>query len=140
MLEWFIKIKLGISNRRIPPYSADNRKIDLLELYMVVKLDGGYKNVTSNNPWVVVAKDMGYDYDDCELMRIMYAVYLDVLVYYYKFKSTQEKVMEKETLRSDVGPSANRRERTRSEGCVSDDEDHHYALFAGNDWNGLKKL
>ncbi|MFS7945595.1 hypothetical protein Hanom_Chr06g00526141 [Helianthus anomalus] len=53
--------------------------------------------------------------------------------------------MEKETVRSDEGPSANRRERTRSEGCLpeeeeEEEEDHHYALFVGNDWHGLKKL
>ncbi|KAJ0567618.1 putative transcription factor & chromatin remodeling ARID family [Helianthus annuus] len=63
-LEWFIKIKLGISTRPTPPYSADKRKIDLLELYVVVKREGGHKNVTSNNLWAVVAKDMGYDYSD----------------------------------------------------------------------------
>ncbi|KAJ0794558.1 putative transcription factor & chromatin remodeling ARID family [Helianthus annuus] len=94
-LEWFIKIKLGISTRPIPPYSADNRKVDMLGLYMVVKRDGGYKNVTYNNLWAVVAKDMIYDYNDGELMRIMFAMYLDVLVYYYKFKTIQENVMEK---------------------------------------------
>ncbi|MFS7966397.1 hypothetical protein Hanom_Chr09g00773281 [Helianthus anomalus] len=33
----------------------------------------------------IVAKDMGYDYGDGELMRIMYEMCLDVLVSYYKF-------------------------------------------------------
>ncbi|KAJ0817508.1 putative transcription factor & chromatin remodeling ARID family [Helianthus annuus] len=104
MLEWLIKIKLGISTRPIPSYSADNRKIDLLDLYMVVKRDGWYKNVTTNNLLAVVAKDMGYDYNDGELMRIMFAMYLDVQVYYCKFKTIQENVMEKEMIRSDEGP------------------------------------
>ncbi|KAJ0693746.1 putative transcription factor & chromatin remodeling ARID family [Helianthus annuus] len=119
---------------------------------MVVKRDGGHKNFTSNNLWALVATDMGYDYGDGELMRIMYAMYLDVLVYYYEFKSTQQKVMEKETMKSDEGvsgsrcyfdhhnPAANRRERTRSEGCIPEEEGDHYALFAGNDWHRMKKL
>ncbi|KAJ0853686.1 putative transcription factor interactor and regulator CCHC(Zn) family [Helianthus annuus] len=141
MLEWFIKIKLGISTRPIPPYSADNRKIDLLDLYMVVKRDGGYKNVTANNLWAVVAKDMGYDYNDGELMRIIFAMYLDVLVYYYKFKTIQENVKEKEMIRSDEGPSTNSRERSKSEGNAQEEETiQHYALFAGNDWHGMKKM
>ncbi|KAJ0792960.1 putative transcription factor & chromatin remodeling ARID family [Helianthus annuus] len=152
MLEWFIKTNLGIFTRPIPPYSVDNRKINLLELYVVVKQEGGHKNVTSNNLWAVVAKDMGYDYSDGELMRIMYAMYLDVLVYYYKFKSTQQKVHEKETVISSENvsgsrsyscrhdPVADRRERTKSEGCIPEKEGDHYALFAGNDWHGMKKL
>ncbi|KAJ0837324.1 putative transcription factor & chromatin remodeling ARID family [Helianthus annuus] len=98
MLEWFINIKLGISTRPIPPYTNDNRKVDLLDLYMVVKQDGGYRNVTNNNLWAVVAKDMGYEYDDGEFMRIMYAMYLDVLVYYYKFKTVQGRVIDKEVV------------------------------------------
>ncbi|KAM0000128.1 putative transcription factor & chromatin remodeling ARID family [Helianthus debilis subsp. tardiflorus] len=89
MVEWFIKIKLEISTRPIPAYASDNKKINLLELYMVVKREGGHMNVTSNNLWVVAAKDMGFDYQDGELMRLMYEMYLDVLVYYYRFKSTQ---------------------------------------------------
>ncbi|KAM0039357.1 putative transcription factor & chromatin remodeling ARID family [Helianthus debilis subsp. tardiflorus] len=72
MVEWFIKIKLEISTRPIPAYASDNKKINLLELYMVVKREGGHMNVTSNNLWVVAAKDMGFDYQDGELMRLMY--------------------------------------------------------------------
>ncbi|KAJ0694559.1 putative transcription factor & chromatin remodeling ARID family [Helianthus annuus] len=141
MLGWFIKIKLGISTRPIPPYLADNRKIDLLDLYMVVKRDGGYKTVTNNNLWEVVAKDMGYDYNDRELMRIMYAMYLDVLVYYYKFKTVQGNVMEKKMIKSDEGRSVNDRERSKSEGNAQEEETlQHYALFAVNDWHGMKKI
>ncbi|MFS7918187.1 putative transcription factor & chromatin remodeling ARID family [Helianthus anomalus] len=55
MIDWFLRNKLGINSRSVPPYSEDNRKIDLLHLNMVVKRDGGYKNVTSNNSWSVVA-------------------------------------------------------------------------------------
>ncbi|MFS8011196.1 putative transcription factor & chromatin remodeling ARID family [Helianthus anomalus] len=59
MLTWFIEVRLGITTQPIPPYASDNRKVDLLGLYTVVKRDGGYKNVTDNNLWDVVAKDMG---------------------------------------------------------------------------------
>ncbi|KAJ0545783.1 putative transcription factor & chromatin remodeling ARID family [Helianthus annuus] len=102
MVDWFIKKKLEISTRPIPAYASDNRKVNLLELYMVVKREGGHRNVTANNLWVVVAKDMGFDYQDGEFMRLMYAMYLDVLVYYYKFKSTRQNVFEKETVKNVV--------------------------------------
>ncbi|MFS7952933.1 putative transcription factor & chromatin remodeling ARID family [Helianthus anomalus] len=82
MFTWFITVKLGISTRPIPPNAADNKKVDLLGLHMVVERDGGYRNVTDNNMWPMVAKVMGYEYHDGEFMRIIYAMNLDVLVYY----------------------------------------------------------
>ncbi|KAF5757712.1 putative transcription factor interactor and regulator CCHC(Zn) family [Helianthus annuus] len=74
MLTWFLNVKLGISSRPIPPFASDNRKVDLLGLYVVVERDGGYRNVTNDNLWPVVAKDMGYEYHDGEFMRIIYAI------------------------------------------------------------------
>ncbi|MFS7985853.1 hypothetical protein Hanom_Chr11g01003521 [Helianthus anomalus] len=53
----------------------------------------------------MVAKDMGYEYNDGEFMRIIYDMYLDVLVYYYKFKGVQEKVIDKQVIESNEGPS-----------------------------------
>ncbi|MFS7927365.1 putative transcription factor & chromatin remodeling ARID family [Helianthus anomalus] len=119
MLTWFINVKLGITTRPIPPYAADNRKVDLLGLYMVVKRDGGYQNVIDNNLWDVVAKDMGYEYHD---------------VYYRKFKDVQERVIDKEVVEHNTGPSEVYHERRRSDGDVQDEEAfEHYTLFAGND-------
>ncbi|KAF5819645.1 putative transcription factor & chromatin remodeling ARID family [Helianthus annuus] len=135
MVTWLLNVKLGISSRPIPPFTSDNRKVDLLGLYVVAERDGGYRNVTNENLWPVVAKDMGYEYHDGEFMRIIYAMYLDVLVYYYKFKGVQEKVIG-----SDAGPSEISHER-RSDGDVRDEEAYqHYALFAGNDWEGVMKM
>ncbi|KAM0009000.1 putative transcription factor & chromatin remodeling ARID family [Helianthus debilis subsp. tardiflorus] len=96
MLTWFITVKLGISTRPIPPNAADNKKVDLLGLYMVVERDGGYRNVTDNNIWPVVEKDMGYEYHDGEFMRIIYVMYHDVMIYYYKFKMVQGRAPDKE--------------------------------------------
>ncbi|KAJ0780502.1 putative transcription factor & chromatin remodeling ARID family [Helianthus annuus] len=101
MVKWFHINNLGITTRSVPPYTEDNKKIDLLGLYMVVKRDGGHTIVTSNNTWVVVAKDIGFYYNDGELMRIAYAMYLDVLEYYYKFKRVQEKAITKDAIKKD---------------------------------------
>ncbi|KAJ0698474.1 putative transcription factor & chromatin remodeling ARID family [Helianthus annuus] len=95
MVDWFLKVKLELTTRPLPPYAADNRKVSLLELYMIVKREGGHRRITKNNMWDMVAKDIGFDYNEGVYMRLIYAMYLDVLVYYYKFKSTQQKVAER---------------------------------------------
>ncbi|MFS7997422.1 putative transcription factor & chromatin remodeling ARID family [Helianthus anomalus] len=83
MVTWFLNDFLKIRSRLVPPIIGSNDHVDLMDLYLMVKRDGGNRNVTDNNLWDVVAKDMGYEYDDGEFMRIMYAMYLNVLVYYY---------------------------------------------------------
>ncbi|KAJ0589244.1 putative transcription factor interactor and regulator CCHC(Zn) family [Helianthus annuus] len=93
MIEWFIKEKLEIQSRPLPAYATNNRKVGLLDLYMVVKREGGHRRITENGMWSMIAKDIGFEYEDGEYMRLIYAMYLDVLVYYYKFKLTQEKAI-----------------------------------------------
>ncbi|KAJ0794602.1 putative transcription factor & chromatin remodeling ARID family [Helianthus annuus] len=131
MIDWFLRVKMGISSRPIPVFMGNNKRVNLLDLYMIVKRESGHRNVTSNNLWAMVSKDMGHDYEDAEYMRIVYATYLDVLIYCYKFKSVQENV------RDDSSRGAAR--RTISTRCIPDDEREHYALFAGNDWRGMNK-
>ncbi|KAF5808146.1 putative transcription factor & chromatin remodeling ARID family [Helianthus annuus] len=93
MIEWFIKEKLEIQSRPLPAYATNNRKVGLLDLYMAVKREGGHRRITENGMWSMIAKDTGFEYEDGEYMRLIYAMYLDVLVYYYKFKLTQEKAI-----------------------------------------------
>ncbi|KAM0062172.1 putative transcription factor & chromatin remodeling ARID family [Helianthus debilis subsp. tardiflorus] len=142
MLTWFITVKLGITTRPIPPHAADNKKMDLLgPYYIIVERDGGYWSVTNNNMWPMIAKDMGYEYHDSEFMRIIYAMYLDVLMYYYRFKSVQEKVIDKEVMKEGESSSAGCHERSLSADAVKDEAAmDHYALYAGNDWEGAWKM
>ncbi|KAM0038565.1 putative transcription factor & chromatin remodeling ARID family [Helianthus debilis subsp. tardiflorus] len=156
MVDWFLKVKLEINTRPLPAYAEDNKKICLLDLYLVVKREGGHRRVTDNHMWAVISKDMGLEYHDGELMRLMYAMYLDVLVYYYKIKSTKEMAAEKE-IREDIRMKRRTRsvEMEASTSMMSREElaqavdehdvpeqaaDEHYAFFAGNDWYGLKRL
>ncbi|KAJ0696353.1 hypothetical protein HanLR1_Chr10g0356181 [Helianthus annuus] len=101
----------------------------------------------------MVAKDMGFDYHEGEFMRLMYAMYLDVLVYYYKLKSTQQKVHKKEVVKNVVDPRRSRSEGDNKQENVADqmegnarsddaagNEAEHYAFYAGNDWQGMKRL
>ncbi|KAJ0821234.1 putative transcription factor & chromatin remodeling ARID family [Helianthus annuus] len=157
MIEWFLKEKLEIHSRPLPAYASNNRKVILLDLYMAVKREGGHRRITDNGDndmWAMIAKDIGFEYEDGEYMRLIYAMYLDVLVYYYKFKTTQEKALDKEEVKKVADP---RQSKSDAEEMEETDEDQvkddcsmnagaastnadHYAFFAGNDWNGMKKL
>ncbi|KAF5753783.1 putative transcription factor interactor and regulator CCHC(Zn) family [Helianthus annuus] len=96
MVEWFMIKKLGITTRPLPAYASNNRKVFLLDLYLEIEKEGGHRSVTENNLWPKVAKDMGFEYSGGELMRLIYVMYLDVLVYYYKFKIVQSGVSERD--------------------------------------------
>ncbi|KAJ0773755.1 putative transcription factor & chromatin remodeling ARID family [Helianthus annuus] len=158
MVAWFITKKLGVKTRPIPAYASNNRKVSLLDMYLVVEREGGHRRVTENNLWAMVAKDMGFEYSDGELMRLMYAMYLDVLIYYHKFKIIQSNVYDKEVteeremLTSKMDLRGSRSEGDQAEQVagqaekeevsqeVAKNQSEHYALFAGNDWQGMKRL
>ncbi|KAJ0583015.1 putative transcription factor & chromatin remodeling ARID family [Helianthus annuus] len=146
MIDWFLKVKLEINTRPLPAYAENNRKVSLLDLYLAVKREGGHRRVTENNMWAVISKDMGLDYNDGELVRLMYAMYLDVLVYYYKIKSTQQAAAEKD-IKEGVADTRRTKSMVMNEGTSMQSvaeqggtAEEHYAFFTGNDWYGLKWL
>ncbi|KAM0058581.1 putative transcription factor & chromatin remodeling ARID family [Helianthus debilis subsp. tardiflorus] len=151
MIRWFLNEFLGINSRPVPPFSLDQRKIDLLSLYMLVTKDGGYREVTTKNIWPIIAIDLGFEYKDGDYMRIVYAMYLDVLEYYYKYKTIQEKVHVKEVVNEGAESSQRSHRKTKSEDMgrdVAAGEDHkgaestQVAFFAGiddDDWNQVKR-
>ncbi|MFS8012085.1 hypothetical protein Hanom_Chr14g01316631 [Helianthus anomalus] len=85
-------------------------------------------------------------------MRIIYAMYLDVLEYYYKFKAVQEEAHVKEMVNDGAEFSRGSHRKTRSAGAVHDEavgnnrkgaDSTQFALFAGygreDDWNVHKR-
>ncbi|KAM0011504.1 putative transcription factor interactor and regulator CCHC(Zn) family [Helianthus debilis subsp. tardiflorus] len=96
LVKWFLFNYMEIKNRPVPPVASHKRKVNLLSLYLLVAADGGYKTVTTENIWPAIAKDLGFDYGDGDYMRTIYAMYLDILEYYYNFKQFQRKVQDKE--------------------------------------------
>ncbi|KAJ0444367.1 putative transcription factor interactor and regulator CCHC(Zn) family [Helianthus annuus] len=144
MVGWFLKEKLGITSRSIPPVLDDGRRIDLLSLYVMVEKDGGYQEVTIDNLWPAIAKDLGFEYQDGDFVRIIYAMYLDVLVYYYKFKSVQQKVQDKEMVEQQEDPSAGNEQGRKCKSVNGPMQEEgtteHYALYAGNSWEGSWRL
>ncbi|KAJ0515011.1 putative transcription factor interactor and regulator CCHC(Zn) family [Helianthus annuus] len=138
MVGWFLKEKMGITSRSIPPLLTDGRKINLLGLYVMVERDGGYRSVTIDNLWPAIAKDLGFEYQDGDFIRVIYAMYLDVLIYYYKFKVTEERVQIKEMMEKGETSTAGK-DKGRSKSADPTPEDaasEHYALYAGNSWEG----
>ncbi|KAM0046835.1 putative transcription factor & chromatin remodeling ARID family [Helianthus debilis subsp. tardiflorus] len=121
MVKWFLNVYMGITSRPVPPYSPNKRRIDLLSLYVLVARDNGYLDVTTENIWPIIAKDLGFDYQDGDYMRIIYAMYLDVLEYYYKFKLVQEKVYDKKVVNEEEGSSHGYHERRKSAGDAQDE-------------------
>ncbi|KAF5794273.1 hypothetical protein HanRHA438_Chr08g0337361 [Helianthus annuus] len=89
-----------------------------------------------------------------EFMTLMYATYLNVLVYYYKFKYIQTRVHKKEIVKKVMdlkkknrsqndeiqGTIADQTERNTRSDNAAEHKGEHYALFAGNDWEGMKKM
>ncbi|KAJ0716396.1 putative transcription factor & chromatin remodeling ARID family [Helianthus annuus] len=128
MVRWFLNGYMGITSRPVPPYTTDQKKIDLLSLYILVASDGGYREVTNENTWPIIAKDLGFGYEDADYMRIVYAMYLDVLEYYYKFKTVQDVAQVKEMINDNADSSRGCYRRTRSADKVQEGA-------AGNDQN-----
>ncbi|MFS8030989.1 hypothetical protein Hanom_Chr17g01540481 [Helianthus anomalus] len=101
---------------------------------------------------------MGFEYSDGAFMRLMYAMYLDILIYCHKFKTIQTNVHdkevteEKETQTGKMNPRGSRSEGDQVEQVaghaekdndsqeVAENQSEHYALFASNDWQGIKRL
>ncbi|KAJ0750288.1 putative transcription factor & chromatin remodeling ARID family [Helianthus annuus] len=112
MVDWFLRKKLEITTRPIPAYASDNRKVNLLELYMVVKREGGHMRVTENNLWAVIKSTQQ--------------------------KETEKEIAEDaaEVRRS---RSLDNQEGTRRNNAAEQDGEH-YAFYVGNDWHRLKKL
>ncbi|MFS7903231.1 hypothetical protein Hanom_Chr01g00021571 [Helianthus anomalus] len=91
-------------------------------------------------------------------MHLVYAMYLDVLVYYHKFKTIQSHVHDKEVteektvlgrkvdLRSsrsegdDAEQDAGQDDRDKANQVVAEDPSEHYALFTNNGWNENKRM
>ncbi|KAF5761951.1 putative transcription factor interactor and regulator CCHC(Zn) family [Helianthus annuus] len=143
MVQWFLNGYMGITSRPVPPYTTDQKKIDLLSLYILVARDGGYREVTTENTWPIIARDLGFGYEDGDYMRIVYAMYLDVLEYYYKFKSVQEEIHVKEMANEGAEFTRDKHRKTRSEGMDQNEnadnvyagaDSTQFALFAGNGW------
>ncbi|KAJ0543742.1 putative transcription factor & chromatin remodeling ARID family [Helianthus annuus] len=144
MVRWFLFDYMGITTRPVPPFTPSKRKIDLLSLYILVAVDGGYREVTTENLWPAIAKDLGFEYNDGDYMRVTYAMYLDILEYYYKFKTVQGKVHDKEVVFEEGGSSTGCHRRPRSASDIQQESagSKQFALFAGNDedsWNLMKK-
>ncbi|MFS8004054.1 putative transcription factor & chromatin remodeling ARID family [Helianthus anomalus] len=70
MVAWFLHFYLRSSNRPIPSLHGKGKKIELYDLYIIVKKEG-HKRVSQYNLWVVVAKNLGLDYQNGDMVRLV---------------------------------------------------------------------
>ncbi|MFS7962966.1 putative transcription factor & chromatin remodeling ARID family [Helianthus anomalus] len=119
MVGWFLTVKMGISSRPIPPVMADERKIDLLGLYVMVERDGGYRSVTNDNLWPAIAKELGFEYEN----RLRYVF-------------DKEMINEGESSLN----TGDDQERRSADTAPEEAATEHYALYAGNSWEGTWNL
>ncbi|MFS7953677.1 putative transcription factor & chromatin remodeling ARID family [Helianthus anomalus] len=144
MVKWFLFEYMGITTRPAPPFTPNKRKIYLLILYILVAVDGGYRDVIKENLWPAIAKDLGFEYEYGDYMRVTYSMYLDILEYYYNFKIVHGKVQDKEMVSEEGESTTGCHERSKSAGEVQQEPagSTHVAFFAGiddDDWNQVKR-
>ncbi|KAJ0665874.1 putative transcription factor & chromatin remodeling ARID family [Helianthus annuus] len=65
--------------RPFPPMLGDGKPVDLLRLYLCVREKGGYKSVSKNGIWDLVAKEIGCDSKSSASLKVVYVKYLDLL-------------------------------------------------------------
>uniref|UniRef100_A0A251SX07 Putative ARID DNA-binding domain-containing protein n=1 Tax=Helianthus annuus TaxID=4232 RepID=A0A251SX07_HELAN len=143
----------GYNIQTVTGLCIDIRKVCLLDLYLETEKEGGHRSITEYNLWPKVAKDLGFEYSDGELIRLIYVMYLDVLVYYYKFNVVQSKVSEgdnaedKEVLvskmdkRSSYSEGEDVKDDKEEDDCqeVAGSPKEHYAFFTNDGWNEIKR-
>ncbi|KAI3732614.1 hypothetical protein L1987_63820 [Smallanthus sonchifolius] len=134
MVTWFLHDYLMMPlERTLPPKVEKGRRVDLLDLYMIVKREGGHKRVTLNNVWAMIGKELGFDWDEGYLMRIIYAQFLDVLEYNYKVQTTKCNALETASKESQ---NSNQNLHTRSKSANGDQsEDSKRESYAFVDLN-----
>ncbi|KAL0379499.1 UNVERIFIED_CONTAM: AT-rich interactive domain-containing protein 1 [Sesamum angustifolium] len=76
----FLKEVSGISCfRPLPPLIGEGEEVDLFKLHVVVRESGGYRGVSENGLWSLVAKDCGFDLRTGAALKLVYVKYLDTL-------------------------------------------------------------
>ncbi|KAL0426024.1 UNVERIFIED_CONTAM: AT-rich interactive domain-containing protein 2 [Sesamum radiatum] len=76
----FLKEVSGISCfRPLPPLIGEGEEVDLFKLHVVVRERGGYRGVSENGLWSLVAKDCGFDLRTGAALKLVYVKYLDTL-------------------------------------------------------------
>ncbi|XP_020547578.1 AT-rich interactive domain-containing protein 1 [Sesamum indicum] len=76
----FLKEVSGISCfRPLPPLIGEGEEVDLFKLHVVVRKRGGYRGVSENGLWSLVAKDCGFELRTGAALKLVYVKYLDTL-------------------------------------------------------------
>lgn len=67
------------SYRPLPPMLGNGQCVDLFKLFLLVKEKGGYRTVSENVLWNLVAQESGLDSGVGSALKLVYIKYLDLL-------------------------------------------------------------
>lgn len=67
------------SYRPLPPMLGNGQCVDLFKLFLLVKEKGGYRTVSENVLWNLVAEESGLDSGVGSALKLVYIKYLDLL-------------------------------------------------------------
>ncbi|KAL8258566.1 hypothetical protein R6Q59_026519 [Mikania micrantha] len=99
LVKWFFKDHLKTdSGRPYPPKLPNGMEVDLFDLYMYVKEEGGYNKASDNCKWLVIASYLGLPLKVCENLKIIYFQYLSFLEWIYEKAKERLETMEEGTL------------------------------------------
>ncbi|XP_074304034.1 AT-rich interactive domain-containing protein 2-like [Silene latifolia] len=65
--------------RQIPALLGDGRPVDLFKLFCLVRDRGGFRSVSEDNLWGLIAEKFGFGYELCSSLKLIYFKYLDEL-------------------------------------------------------------
>ncbi|MFS7938414.1 hypothetical protein Hanom_Chr05g00439421 [Helianthus anomalus] len=88
----------------------------------------------------MVAKELGFDWGEGYDMRVMYAEFLDVLVYNY-IKNKKFSAVSCQDVVRNAGTTIAREEVVITSTTMKQVQDlADYAMYAGSNWRGMKRL
>jgi hypothetical protein len=108
-----------------------------MHLYLVVKDNGGHREVAHNNMWALIARELRFEWEDGFLVSVVYMQYLDVLE--YNFKRNRSKKLADELTHTNTMVEGNTLKRSSSMQHSSKMNQDDYALYTGCMVNDGKK-
>ncbi|KAM0001653.1 putative transcription factor & chromatin remodeling ARID family [Helianthus debilis subsp. tardiflorus] len=85
VINWFIPCFLGICEEGEMPATFLNEKpVELITLYKVVKEYGGFKKVVQDDVWDKIALQCGFDCHDAYEVKVAYVRYIELVEWYYE--------------------------------------------------------
>lgn len=74
----------GLARPLRPVVGGDGKTLDLFELFLVVRENGGFDSVSNNGRWAIVAQELALDLKFSAFVKLIYGKYLKDIEYWLK--------------------------------------------------------